>query len=276
MSKEENKIKRGFWLKNGAKFDVKTAVNLGAAAEQAGWDGVFVSDSFNPHDLYSDPWTVLAGIAVQSESITLGTWLTPVPAQQPWRLARSAATLDQLSDGRLLLGAGLGTPDDYKTYDGGYKPKKLGRRYDEALEIITRLWTGEDVNYSGEFFNIAGGKLSVLPFQKPRIPIVMGCWWPHKKPFRRAAQWDGIMPAWPAMYPGVVGPQGETATDTYEGELHALVDYYRKLTGGQPGEIILPVGKDDQRMDHFRELGVTWLINMEIESIEDVEHGPIG
>jgi hypothetical protein len=275
MASQESKIKRAIWLKNGSAFDVKTAIDLGIAAEGAGWDGVFVSDSFNPYDLYSDPWSVLAAIAARTENLTLGTWLTPVPAQQPWRLARSAATLDQLSNGRLLLGVGLGTPDDYKTYEGEYKPKKLGRKYDEALEIITQLWTGEEVSFSGEFFTVDGGKLSVLPVQEPRIPIVMGCWWPHKKPFQRAAKWDGIMPAWPAMYPGVVGPQGEKATDTYEGELRALVDYYRGLTENEPREIILPSGHENLRLDLFRELGATWLIDMEIEDLKDVQRGPL-
>ena len=102
MKNEKNKIKRGIWLKNGANIDVKTAINFGIAAEKWGWDGVFVSDSMNPFDSYSDPWSVLAAIATQTEKITLGTWLTPVPAQRPWRLARAAATLDQLSNGRLL------------------------------------------------------------------------------------------------------------------------------------------------------------------------------
>jgi alkanesulfonate monooxygenase SsuD/methylene tetrahydromethanopterin reductase-like flavin-dependent oxidoreductase (luciferase family) len=272
--KGKPKIKWGIWLKNGAFFDTRTAVNIGIAAEQAGWDGVFVSDSFNPFDSYSDPWSVLSAIAVQTEHIVLGTWLTPVPSQQPWRLARATATLDQISNGRLILGVGLGTPDEYKSYLGAYKPKVLGRKYDEALEIITRLWTGEEVYFTGEFFNIDGGKLSVIPVQEPRIPIVMGCWWPHKKPFRRAAKWDGIMPAWPAMYPDMTGPQGEKATDTYDGELRALVNYYKKITGDKPGEIILPMGKKDSNLALYTELGATWLIHCEMESIEDVYQGP--
>ena len=174
-----------------------------------------------------------------------------------------------------FLGVGLGTPDEYKTFEGSYKPKQLGRKYDEALAIITQLWTGEAVTFSGEFFTVEGAKLSVLPIQSPRIPIVMGCWWPHKKPFCRAANWDGIMPAWPAMYPDLLGPQGERATDTYEGELRALVSYYRGLTDGKPGEIILPVGQENLRFNLYHELGVTWLIDMEIEGIEDVSRGPL-
>ena len=269
-------MKCGISIANfGVSSKPQDYAKLAKTVEEAGWDGVFVSDSFNPFDFYSDPWTVLASISSQTDQLTLGTWLTPVPAQQPWRLARSAATLDQLSNGRLLLGVGLGTPDDYKTYEGEYKPKALGRKYDEALEIITRLWSGEEVFFSGEFFTVNGGKLSVLPVQKPRIPIVMGCWWPHKKPFRRAANWDGIMPAWPAMYPGVVGPQGEKATDTYEGELRALIRYYRGLTGYESREIILPAGHENLRLDLFRELGATWLIDMEIKDIEDIQQGPL-
>lgn len=276
MEKGKKSIKRGVWLRNGASIDVKTAVDFGVAAEKSGWDGVFVSDCLNPSELFSDPWTILSSIASQTEHITLGTWLIPVPAQLPWQLARSAATLDQLSNGRLLLGVGLGTPDEYRTYEGAYKPKQLGSRYDEALEIITQLWTGKTVTFSGEFFTVNGGKLPVLPVQKPRIPIVMGCWWPNKKPLRRAAKWDGIMPVWPAMYPkNITGPQGETATDSYEGELRALINYYQEITEGNTGEIILPTHKDNKHLGLFQELGATWLINMEIMEIEDIQRGPL-
>jgi hypothetical protein len=82
------------------------------------------------------------------------------------------------------------------------------------------------------------------------------------------------MPAWPAMYPNMTGPQGEKATDSYEGELRALVNYYKDLTANEPGEIILPVTQVDLRMDLFNELGATWLIDMEVEGIEDVHRGP--
>ncbi|MBN1246441.1 MAG: LLM class flavin-dependent oxidoreductase [Anaerolineae bacterium] len=273
MLPQQAELKHSVWLKNGSAFDVKTAVAYGVAAEEAGWDGVYVSDSFSPYDLYSDPWTVLATIAVQTEAIRLGTWITPAPAQQPWRIARVAATLDHLSDGRLLLGLGLGTPHEYEAYGGTYAPKALGRKYDEALAIIAGLWSGEAVTFSGEFFTVNEGKLSVLPVQQPRIPLVMACWWPHKKPFRRGAKWDGIMPSWPALFPEYPGPQGEQATDTLEGELRALLNYYDSHTDS-PGEIILPDRPDPAYRELCRELGATELMTMEIESLDDIRRGP--
>lgn len=273
MTVQPEKIKRAIWLKNGNVFDVNTAIELGVAAEAAGWDGVFVSDTFAPTDLYSDPWTVLSAIAVQTEKITLGTWLTPVPAQEPHRLARVSATLDQISHGRLLLGVGLGVPDAYEAFGGTYKPRALGRKYDEALSVITQLWTGEPVTFSGEFFNINEGRLSVVPLQQPRIPIVMGAWWPHQKPFQRAAQWDGIMPAWPAMNPDYPGPQGEKPTNTLEEELRALLHYYKGLRDS-PGEIILPNLPVKNYIELCREVEATWLLEMQIQGMEDVQRGP--
>jgi alkanesulfonate monooxygenase SsuD/methylene tetrahydromethanopterin reductase-like flavin-dependent oxidoreductase (luciferase family) len=87
-----------------------------------GWDGVFLADHliFPPPSTiggsveaderwdFPDPWITLAAIASRTERIRLGSWITPVARRQPWQLARDLATLDRLSRGRVILGAGLG------------------------------------------------------------------------------------------------------------------------------------------------------------------------
>jgi alkanesulfonate monooxygenase SsuD/methylene tetrahydromethanopterin reductase-like flavin-dependent oxidoreductase (luciferase family) len=100
-------MKHGVWAMNQpAVRTMSELVEFGVVVEQAGWGGVFVSDSTT--DGTTDPWVTLGAIAAQTERITLGTWISAPATNQPWRLAPAAASLDQLSDGRVMLGVGLG------------------------------------------------------------------------------------------------------------------------------------------------------------------------
>lgn len=209
--------------------------------------------------------------------------MTPVPHKTPWWLANTVATHDRLSQGRVILGVGLGAPFEYDMFGSRLDMRALGRKYDEALEVITGLWTGEPFSFEGEFFKIDNAKLPVTPVQKPRVPIVMGCWWPNKKPFRRAAKYDGIMPNWPAMLgdeggkawgPGGVGPQGEERTGTLEEELRDLLAYYLEIAS-DPGEVFIPVLEPDSDYQELaKRLGATWLYHMYVRSSEEIRQGP--
>jgi alkanesulfonate monooxygenase SsuD/methylene tetrahydromethanopterin reductase-like flavin-dependent oxidoreductase (luciferase family) len=267
----EGRVRHGVVLWTGERLGVTEAVDLGVAAEEAGWDGVFVPDELSAG--YADPWSVLSAIAVRTTRVRLGTWITPVPHQQPWRVAHSSAAVDRLSGGRLTLGVGLGAPAEHTTFGGAYDRKELGRRYDEALDVIVGLWSGESFGYSGEFFTVQDAKLAVTPVQRPRIPIVMGCWWPNKKPFRRAARWDGIMPFWPSLLKGGVGPQGEKPAGAVKEELRSLMDYYHSLVE-RPGEIIVPDRPDDAYRALCVELGATWLLTTHIAVADAIRSGP--
>lgn len=264
-------MKHALWLKSGYSLDMQESLDHAVAAQEAGWDGIFLSDSI--WEGYSDPFTTLAAIATKTERITLGTWVTPVPHRVPWWLAHTLACLDQLAGGRLMLGAGLGAGPEYEMFGSPYDLTELGRKYDEALEIITGLWRGEPYSFQGEFFEIRGAKLPIRPAQQPRIPILLACWWPNKRPFRRAAQWDGIMPFWPALLRDGAGPQGEQAPGSVEDQLRDLVDYYLEFAD-QPGEIFLP----DRPLEGYRalceEIGATWVMSMDVDSIKQVRQGP--
>src|ERR1022692_1087185 len=88
---------------------------LGIEAERAGFDAFFLWDHIafpNPGEgpPIADPWLVLAVLAASTSRIRLGTMITPVPRRRPWRLARETTTLDRLSNGRLILGVGIGSP----------------------------------------------------------------------------------------------------------------------------------------------------------------------
>lgn len=128
-------MKNGVWIAASDEIGVDRMVELGVLAEESGWGGVFVSDSL-PFAEHPDPWVVLAGIAAQTETVRLGTWVVPLPRRQPWQVAQEVATLDRLSGGRVILGAGIGNSDDYDDYGMPYEPRERGERLDEILPTI--------------------------------------------------------------------------------------------------------------------------------------------
>ncbi len=258
MGSGERSVSHGLWLANYKTNGVKQVVDAAVLAEESGWDGIFLSDSI--WEGWTEPWTLHAAITARTERIKLGTWITPIPRHLPWELAFKLATLDQLSDGRVICGAGLGIPEEYETFGGSYEPRLLGEKYDEALQIIEGLWTNEVFTYEGKHYIVKEAKFPVHPVQQPRIPFVLACWWPNKKPFRRAARWDGIAPSYPAYIGGGPGPQGEQAEGTLVSQLEDLVAYYHQQTD-VPGELILdrhPPGVTAEYHEAGERLGVTW------------------
>jgi alkanesulfonate monooxygenase SsuD/methylene tetrahydromethanopterin reductase-like flavin-dependent oxidoreductase (luciferase family) len=187
----------------GPFSDASLVAQLAQEAEEAGWHGFFLWDHINygledsPEPLaIADPWIQLAAMAVRTKTIKLGTMVTPLPRRRPWKLARETVTLDHLSGGRLILGVGLGSDGDgeYSSFGEPADPRVHGAMLDEALAVLTRLWSGEEVSYQGQHYQLAPVRFLPTPVQTPRIPIWVAGIWPHKKPFRRAAQFDGVYP----------------------------------------------------------------------------------
>src|SRR5512136_1975247 len=102
-------MKYGFVLPYG---DARTAANLAREAEQAGWDGFFVWEPV----WGIDAWVALTAAAMRTERIKLGPVLTPLSRRRPWKVANETATLDNLSNGRLILPVGLGDPDELRPF----------------------------------------------------------------------------------------------------------------------------------------------------------------
>jgi hypothetical protein len=182
----------------GDYSDPRLLAELACEAEIAGWDGLFLWDHIGANWPFpiGDPWISLAAMALSTERITLGTLVTPLPRRRPWKLARETVTLDHLSHGRLILGVGIGS-DSEKEYScfGELGDDKLhGAMLDEGLDVLVGLWSGKPFNYSGEYYTIQHACFQPPPVQSPRIPIWVADVWPHKRPLRRAAAWDGIVP----------------------------------------------------------------------------------
>lgn len=296
----DDSINHGIFFSNyGELADPDLLVECSVAAEEAGWDGVFLADHLidwdatGPDRPIADPWITLAGIASRTERIALGSYVTPAARRQPWQLARDLAILDHLSDGRVIFGAGLGATPDYTTFVESFDPARLAERYDEALDVITGLWGGEPFSYDGTHYTVEEAVLLPTPVQEPRIPILVAGNWPHKKPFHRGARWDGIMPQWPSILrhlPGrtvdELGDHFRDAIDeqqSHEEEVRDLVEYYQSITD-DPGDVVFRIDVPDmgpEFRDVCRELGVTWLLSSPVdaaatkaENIEQIRAGP--
>jgi alkanesulfonate monooxygenase SsuD/methylene tetrahydromethanopterin reductase-like flavin-dependent oxidoreductase (luciferase family) len=187
----------------GPFSDPNLVAELAEVAEEAGWNGFFLWDHLNykldsspePVEI-ADPWILLAAIALRTTRLKLGPMVTPLPRRRPWKLARETVTLDHLCGGRLVLGVGLGSDDDGEYHDFGEPTdaRVHGEMLDEGLAILTQLWSGEECSYQGQHYQLSRVRFLPTPLQRPRIPIWVAGIWPHKKPFRRAAQFDGVYP----------------------------------------------------------------------------------
>ena len=190
--------------------DPRVLVDLAREAEDAGWDGFFVWDhiQFFSVEPNADPWVAMAAMATATERIRLGPMVTPLPRRRVAKLARETTTLDRLSGGRLVLGVGLGAPDlpEFTGFGDEADLKTRGAMLDEGLEVLTALWSGAPVEHVGAHYR-ARTRGFGPPAQRPRIPVWVAASWPAKKPLRRAARYDGVVPiARNAMEGGVLSP----------------------------------------------------------------------
>ncbi|MCH2320500.1 MAG: LLM class flavin-dependent oxidoreductase [SAR202 cluster bacterium] len=182
----------------GEYFHPRTMAEIGKEAEDAGWDGLFIWDHLwlGETDPFVDPWVALTAIALNTERIRLGTMVTPLARRSAWKLARETVSVDQVSDGRLILGVGLGAPPDLEFASFGMETDNItrARMLDEGLDVLTSLWSGDPTSYRGQHYQIDNVTFQPPTLQQPRIPIWVAGVWPRKPPFRRAARWDGMFP----------------------------------------------------------------------------------
>jgi alkanesulfonate monooxygenase SsuD/methylene tetrahydromethanopterin reductase-like flavin-dependent oxidoreductase (luciferase family) len=102
-----------------------------------------------------DPWIALSAIALHTRRLRLGAFMTPLAAYRPWQVARQTASLDHLSQGRLILGAGLGEHgQDFVRVGEDPDPRHRAEKLDEGLEIIQRLWIGEVFSFQGNQYQM--------------------------------------------------------------------------------------------------------------------------
>jgi alkanesulfonate monooxygenase SsuD/methylene tetrahydromethanopterin reductase-like flavin-dependent oxidoreductase (luciferase family) len=138
---------------------------------RAARDGGFDAYCFGHHFLidpfqHFQPWTVLARMAAEPGNMTLATSVLLLPLLNPVEVAEQAATLDHISEGRFVLGVGLGyRAEECEAF--GIKMSERGGRITEAMQLMRRLWTEGEVTHHGKYYHVTGAKPTARPYQKP-------------------------------------------------------------------------------------------------------------
>jgi len=157
--------------------DAQALVEYGVKMEQLGFDSLWVWDHIllgvEPNFPIIESLTLLTAIAARTKKIKLGTGILVLPMRNPVILAKQLSSMDQLSNGRLLMGMASGW---YKReFDAvGVPFEKRGKIMDENLDIMTRFWTEETVSGEFTYYKIPAGVMYPKPVQKPRPPILIG------------------------------------------------------------------------------------------------------
>jgi alkanesulfonate monooxygenase SsuD/methylene tetrahydromethanopterin reductase-like flavin-dependent oxidoreductase (luciferase family) len=232
----DNAPRRGLFI---APFDELSdphvLVELAIAAEERGWDGLFLWDHIayrEPVEAVADPWIVMSAIAARTERVLLGPLVTPVARRRVQKVARETVTLDQLSRGRLVFGVGLGSDGSGELAPFGEEldPRKRAVMLDDGLTRLTELWAGE---------------FQPTPVQHPRIPIWVAAKWPNRRPVRRAVRWDGLFPI------ELPGPEALA-------ELAAEIE--RDRDGGLTGfDLVIEIAAGAE-VAPWRSAGATWVL----------------
>jgi alkanesulfonate monooxygenase SsuD/methylene tetrahydromethanopterin reductase-like flavin-dependent oxidoreductase (luciferase family) len=243
--------------------DPSLLVDIATAAEEAGWDGFFVWDHIlyrDPQWHVADPVVVSAAVATCTNRIRFGILVNALARRRIAKVARETVTLDRLSGGRLVVGAGLGSlPSEFEAFGESADLRTRAARLDESLEMLEALWTGKPVSYWGDQLVVSDVTMLPAPVQKPRIPVWCGGRWPNKAPFRRAARWDGMMPLHAQYRVGETMPPGE---------LREIIQYtLQHRTASGPFDVALE-GRTDgaaqteaaRHVRAYADVGLTWWV----------------
>lgn len=214
--------------------DPRVLVSLAERAEAAGWEGFFLWDHMAyeaPVRALADPWVAMAAVACATSRLKIGALVTPLARRRVQKLARECVTLDQLSGGRLVFGAGLGGDKggELSRFGEELDPRERARLLDDGLARLRGYW---------------GGGLEPRPVAG-HIPIWLAARWPNDRPVRRAARFDGLFPI------DMRDP----------GDLAEMVARVRELRGGslEGYDVVVtnPAGTDCRP---WEQAGATWCL----------------
>jgi alkanesulfonate monooxygenase SsuD/methylene tetrahydromethanopterin reductase-like flavin-dependent oxidoreductase (luciferase family) len=213
--------------------DPRVMADVAAAAEEKGWDGLYVWDHIiyrAPVRAVADPWIVLSAVAAATTTLRIGPLITPLARRRVQKLARETVTLDHLSDGRLTLGVGLGSDNSGELGPFGEEldPKQRAVLLDDGLERLAAMW---------------GGEFEPPPVQQPRIPVWVAARWPNRRPVRRALRWDGLFPI------EMPGPEA----------LAQLAQETAEARGGEPFDLVAEISPGEDP-GPWAQAGATWVL----------------
>ncbi|HEX2943632.1 MAG TPA: LLM class flavin-dependent oxidoreductase, partial [Rhodopila sp.] len=151
-------------------------------AEALGFRDLWVTENTLDHVTSFDPVVILTYAAALTSRICLGASVLVLPVHDPRMVAHQWATLDRVSNGRAIMGVGIGRPQHYAEFQ--VSPDARVARFREQIAMIRALWSGDGVSHDGRFYHVENAKLGVRPVQAP-LPIWMGVG--HPDAIRRAA-----------------------------------------------------------------------------------------
>lgn len=253
----------GIFLPPFAEFaEPKRLVALAQSAEEVGWDGVYLWDHVlaGTHMAVADSFVVAAAIAQATEAIRLGMLVTPLARRRPWVLARQTATLDQLSEGRLVVGVGLGHDNrkELSSFSGeATDPLERAAILDESLEVLLRFWSGDPVEFEGTRISVHSAAFLPRPVQQP-LPVWVACRWPHRRPLARAARHQGCFPLFEPEGSPMPGLPEPAQVATARGELldRGASPDIDIVCRGDSG--LVPAHELESRFAALEEAGMTW------------------
>ncbi len=158
-------------------IDVAAVRAVAQRAEALGFSDLWVTENTLDHVTCFDPVVVLTYAAAVTNTIRLGASVVVLAIHSPMLVAHQWATLDHLSNGRAILGVGLGREHHYREFS----VPEAGRvaRFREEVEVIKALWTQPSVTYRGRFYQLEGATMAPKPVQKPHVPVWMGVGHPN-------------------------------------------------------------------------------------------------
>lgn len=190
----------------GQQATRENVIQMAKNAESEGFDSLWVFERLlwpiNPQTPYVatpdgslpieyqimlDPLETLTYVAANTNKIALGTSVIDMLFHNPVILARRLATLDILSEGRSIAGFGIGwSKDEYQASNIPFQNR--GKRADEFIQVLKRIWTDDVVEFKGKYYNIPASKIGPKPIQKPHPPVYLGGFSPNT--FSRIVNYD--------------------------------------------------------------------------------------
>lgn len=291
-------MKFGFIPTEGGKYypEFLEEVEYG---EELGFDSVWLEEHHGVKNHYwPSPLVGLAGAATRTSRITLGTDIMVMPFYHPVRVAEDVAMIDIMSEGRIILGSAIGyKPDEFRLYQ---KPLKMrGARFEEAIQLIKELWTKEEVNFKGKYYQVDGLKIEPRPIRDPHPPLWLGGWGPLS--LKRAALYgDAWIPGPTANLEKLLDAQktyfqemdqksidrlerptpitrevviAETTEEAREMAMNHLLINYRDEYGGGEWKHPLIGDQDSTPVDQFEALSKDrFLVGDPVKVIEELQH----
>jgi probable F420-dependent oxidoreductase len=180
------------------RIDIETVRTVAARSDALGFRDLWVTENTLDHVTSFDPVVVLTYAAAVTSRIGLGASVLVLPVHDPRMVAHQWASLDQLSNGRAIMGVGIGRPFHFEEFQVPMQGRVA--RFREQIELIRAFWSQEKVTHHGRCYQLDDAKLGIRPVQQP-LPVWMGVG--HPNAIRRAA---GLADGW-------MGAGGSTTDD---------------------------------------------------------------